>query len=103
MILLILQVGNILNAGFDQIFNLYNPAVLPVSDIIDTYVFRMSFQDPKNFGFTTAGIPDARTRAARGAHPRHPERARPGAERSDLRRSHPGLKPGAGARGNRPG
>ena len=54
VILLILQVGNILNAGFDQIFNLYNPAVLPVSDIIDTYVFRMSFQEPKNFGFTTA-------------------------------------------------
>ena len=54
VILLILQVGNILNAGFDQIFNMYNPAVLPVSDIIDTYVFRMSFQEPKNFGFTTA-------------------------------------------------
>ena len=54
VILLILQVGNILNAGFDQILNMMNPAVYEVADIIDTYVFRMSFWDPKNFGFTTA-------------------------------------------------
>ena len=54
VILLILQVGNILNAGFDQILNMMNPAVYAVADIIDTYVFRMSFWDPKNFGFTTA-------------------------------------------------
>ncbi len=54
VILLILQVGNILNAGFDQVLNMMNPAVYEVGDIIDTYVFRMSFWDPKNFGFTTA-------------------------------------------------
>ena len=54
VILLILQVGNILNAGFDQVLNMMNPAVYEVGDIIDTYVFRMSFRDPKNFGFTTA-------------------------------------------------
>ncbi len=54
VILLILQVGNILNAGFDQILNMMNPAVYEVADIIDTYVFRMSFWDSKNFGFTTA-------------------------------------------------
>lgn len=54
VILLILQVGNILNAGFDQVLNMMNPAVYEVGDIIDTYVFRMSFWDSKNFGFTTA-------------------------------------------------
>lgn len=36
----ILNLGGILNAGFDQIFNLYNPAVYDVADIIDTYVYR---------------------------------------------------------------
>ena len=39
-ILFILQMGNIVNAGFDQIYNLYNPAVYKVADIIDTYVYR---------------------------------------------------------------
>lgn len=39
-ILFILSMGNIINAGFDQIFNLYNPAVYKVADIIDTYVYR---------------------------------------------------------------
>ena len=39
--LLILNVGGILSAGFDQIFNLYNDSVLSVGDIIDTYVYRV--------------------------------------------------------------
>lgn len=37
----ILSVGNVLNAGFDQIFNLYNTAVYESGDIIDTLVYRM--------------------------------------------------------------
>lgn len=37
----ILAIGNILNAGFDQIFNLYNPAVYESGDIIDTLVYRL--------------------------------------------------------------
>ncbi|MDR1600054.1 MAG: ABC transporter permease subunit [Oscillospiraceae bacterium] len=39
-VLFILGTGSILNAGFDQIFNLYNEAVYSVADIIDTYVYR---------------------------------------------------------------
>lgn len=39
--MLILKVGGVLEAGFDQILNLYNPAVYDVSDIIDTYTYRM--------------------------------------------------------------
>ncbi|RUT31583.1 sugar ABC transporter permease [Paenibacillus zeisoli] len=35
-----LALGNILNAGFDQIFNLYNPLVYQKGDIIDTFVYR---------------------------------------------------------------
>lgn len=38
--LFILSLGGILTAGFDQIYNLYNPLVFDVADIIDTYVLR---------------------------------------------------------------
>jgi putative aldouronate transport system permease protein len=37
----ILSIGNVLNAGFDQIFNLYSPAVYESGDIIDTLVYRL--------------------------------------------------------------
>lgn len=37
----ILSIGNVLNAGFDQIFNLYSPAVYASGDIIDTLVYRL--------------------------------------------------------------
>lgn len=36
-----LSIGNILNAGFEQVLILYNPIVYESSDIIDTFVFRM--------------------------------------------------------------
>lgn len=36
----ILNLGNVLNAGYDQIYNMYNPTVYDVADIIDTYVIR---------------------------------------------------------------
>ncbi|MGN1099167.1 MAG: ABC transporter permease [Christensenellales bacterium] len=39
MLMFIMQIGNILNAGFDSIFNLYNKAVLDVADILDTYAY----------------------------------------------------------------
>jgi putative aldouronate transport system permease protein len=39
-IMLILQIGNIMQMGFDQIYNLYNPVVFESSDIIDTYIVR---------------------------------------------------------------
>ena len=41
MLMTAMNLGNILNAGFDQIFNLYNPIVYQTSDIIDTYVYRV--------------------------------------------------------------
>ena len=53
--MLILQIGGIMgDASFDQICNLYSSPVYPVADIIDTYVFRQSFQVGTNFGYTTA-------------------------------------------------
>ena len=53
VILFILRVGDILDAGFDQIFNLYNPAVYEVADIIDTYVYRVGLVE-LNFSFSAA-------------------------------------------------
>lgn len=48
-----LSLGNILNAGFDQIFNLYNPLVMEKGDIIDTFVYRVGILNGE-FGFGTA-------------------------------------------------
>ena len=53
VILLILSIGQVMNAGFDQIFNLYDPGVYKVGDIIDTYVYRIGIQNAK-FEFSTA-------------------------------------------------
>ncbi|MCD9024102.1 ABC transporter permease [Cohnella silvisoli] len=48
-----LSLGNVLNAGFDQVFNLYNPSVYSTGDILDTYVYRMGLQNFQ-FGVATA-------------------------------------------------
>ncbi|MGO4497641.1 ABC transporter permease [Paenibacillus sp. 2RAB27] len=48
-----LSLGNILNAGFDQVFNMYNPLVYPKGDIIDTYVYRVGLQQG-SFSLATA-------------------------------------------------
>jgi putative aldouronate transport system permease protein len=40
----ILSLGNVLNAGFDQIYNLYSPVVYASGDIIDTYMYRLGIQ-----------------------------------------------------------
>lgn len=40
-LLLVLSLGDILNAGFDQVFNLYSPLVYETGDIIDTLVYRV--------------------------------------------------------------
>ena len=53
-IMLILAVGNIMNAGFDQIFNLYSGTVLNVADILDTFVYRFTFQQGGSYGVGAA-------------------------------------------------
>lgn len=52
-ILLIFNVGNLINAGFEQVLLLYNPLVYDVSDIIDTYVYREGLQQ-LNFSYAAA-------------------------------------------------
>jgi putative aldouronate transport system permease protein len=48
-----LSIGGILNAGFDQIFNLYNPLVYDIADIVDTFVYRVGLLNAQ-FSFGTA-------------------------------------------------
>jgi putative aldouronate transport system permease protein len=45
VILLILAVGGVLNAGFDQQYLLQNDLVLKYSDVIDTYTYRYGLQN----------------------------------------------------------
>lgn len=48
-----LALGNVLNAGFDQIFTMYTPLVYETGDIIDTYVYRMGLEKLQ-YSFGTA-------------------------------------------------
>jgi len=43
VLMLILSVGGIMDGGFDQIFNLYNPLVYEIGDTLDTYIYRITF------------------------------------------------------------
>ena len=56
VLMMALNLGNILNAGFDQIFNLYNPLVYETGDIIDTYVYRIGLIDMQYSLATAAGL-----------------------------------------------
>jgi putative aldouronate transport system permease protein len=53
ILLTVLSLGNVLNAGFDQIFNLYNPLVYSTGDIVDTWVYRMGLLQAQ-YGVATA-------------------------------------------------
>jgi putative aldouronate transport system permease protein len=48
-----LSLQGILNAGFDQVFNMYNPLVYKTGDILDTYIYRMGISN-QQYEFATA-------------------------------------------------
>nr|WP_229691990.1 ABC transporter permease subunit [Paenibacillus radicis (ex Gao et al. 2016)] len=48
-----LALGNVLNANFDQVFNLYSPMIYQQGDIIDTFVYREGLLSGQ-FSFATA-------------------------------------------------
>jgi putative aldouronate transport system permease protein len=52
-IMFIFRIGGILDAGFDQVLNLYTPATYQVADILDTYVYRLGLEQMQ-YGFATA-------------------------------------------------
>lgn len=56
ILMLILSLGGVLNAGFDQIFNLYSPIVYQTGDVIDTYVYRLGIQQAQYSVGTAVGL-----------------------------------------------
>ena len=52
----VLSLGNILNAGFDQVFNLYSPQVYSTGDIIDTLVYRIGIVEAQFSVSTAVGL-----------------------------------------------
>lgn len=56
VLMLVLSLGNVLNAGFDQIFNMYNSLVMETGDILDTMVYRMGLQQSQYGPSTAVGL-----------------------------------------------
>lgn len=56
ILLTCLSLGNLFNANFDQIFNMYNPLVYKSGDIIDTYIYRMGLVDMQFSLGTAVGL-----------------------------------------------
>jgi len=56
ILMTVLALGNVLNAGFDQVYNLYSPSVYTTGDIIDTYVYRLGLQNGKYSIGTAVGM-----------------------------------------------
>lgn len=55
-VMLIMQISNIMNAGFDSVYNLYNKTVYDVADIIDTLVYRLGVTDGEIEQSTAVGL-----------------------------------------------
>lgn len=55
-VMLIMQISNIMNAGFDSVYNLYNKTVYDVADIIDTLVYRLGVSDGEIEESTAVGL-----------------------------------------------
>jgi putative aldouronate transport system permease protein len=53
-VMFILSVGGLMSSGFDQIFNLANAATKNVSEVLDVYIYRITFQSSTDFSFSTA-------------------------------------------------
>ncbi len=52
----VLSLGNVLNAGFEQTFNLYSPQVYSSGDIIDTLVYRIGMVEAQFSVATAIGL-----------------------------------------------
>lgn len=56
ILMTVLSLGNVLNAGFDQVYNMYSPVVYESGDIIDTYVYRLGIQQAQYSVGTAVGM-----------------------------------------------
>ena len=53
VLMMVLSLGNVLNAGFDQVYNLYSKQVYSTGDILDTFIYRLGLLQ-QQFGQSTA-------------------------------------------------
>ena len=56
VLMTVLSMANILNGGFDQIYNLYRPVVYETGDILDTFVYRLGIDNAQFSLSTAAGL-----------------------------------------------
>jgi putative aldouronate transport system permease protein len=56
VLLSVLSLANILNGGFDQIYNTYSPVVYSTGDILDTFVYRLGIEQAQYSLSTAAGL-----------------------------------------------
>lgn len=49
----IMMAGSLLSSNFDQMYNLANPLVMGVADVLDTYIYRVGLEQ-FNYSFSTA-------------------------------------------------
>jgi putative aldouronate transport system permease protein len=54
VIMFILTSGTLMTIGFDQIFNMSNAAVKDSVEVLDMYIYRITFQSAADFSFSTA-------------------------------------------------
>jgi putative aldouronate transport system permease protein len=54
IVMFILTSGSIMTLGFDQLFNMYNAAVKDATEVLDMYIYRITFQSAADFSFSTA-------------------------------------------------
>jgi len=55
-VMAVLSLGNILNAGFDQVLNMYSPQVYQTGDILDTFIYRIGLQQAQYSLSTAVGF-----------------------------------------------
>ncbi len=55
-VMAVLSLGNILNAGMDQVMNMYSPQVYMSGDILDTYIYRIGLEQAQYSLSTAAAL-----------------------------------------------
>lgn len=50
-VMFIMQLSNVMNAGFDTVYNLYNKNLYETADIIDTYIYRLFTESKGGNGY----------------------------------------------------
>jgi putative aldouronate transport system permease protein len=54
IVMFILAVGNLMTTGFNQLFNLSNPATFKAAETLDMYIYRITFRNASDFSFSAA-------------------------------------------------